>query len=388
MIKNEVLKSVLTNTVFQVLSFFNRFIPKDDKLILIYSNMGMRDNVKAIYDHLIENNYNNKYKILVSCNDEFDNKFPANVKRISNMSGVMYYLKAGHVFYAFGRIPIYPTKGQNVVQMWHGTPFKAPDQHQLKTAPPKPYYTSMLISSEYFKEIVKKAHGLKDENIAICGQPRTDVMFNDFEKYPELKNYKKVIVWLPTFRKSSTLGYSDVDNIKSVIPIFDVSDYENLNDWLSEKNVLLIVKLHPMEDVSKFKELNISNLRLLSHKEFVDKGWDLYKLISQCDAMITDYSSVFYDFMLLNRPLAFTVDDYDDYKNKRGFAVDNPEYLTAGYKIGNKLQFYNFIDDLIKEIDIYREERQEVNKLVNTYNDGKQCERALKIANIKMEVEI
>ena len=388
MIKNEVLKSVLTNTVFQVLSFFNRFIPKDDKLILIYSNMGMRDNVKAIYDHLIENNYNNKYKILVSCNDEFDNKFPTNVKRISNMSGVMYYLKAGHVFYAFGRIPIYPKKGQNVVQMWHGTPFKAPDQHQLKTAPPKPYYTSMLISSEYFKEIVKRAHGLKDENIAICGQPRTDAMFEDFEKYPELKNYKKVVVWLPTFRKSSTLGYSDVDNIKSVIPIFDVSDYENLNNWLSEKNVLLIVKLHPMEDVSKFKELNISNLRLLSHKEFVDKGWDLYKLISQCDAMITDYSSVFYDFMLLNRPLAFTVDDYDDYKNKRGFAVGNPEYLTAGYKIGNKLQFYNFIDDLIKEIDIYKERRQEVNKLVNTYNDGKQCERALKIANIKMEVEI
>ena len=122
---------------------------------------------------------------------------------------------------------------------------------------------------------------------------------------------------------------------------------------------------------------------LLSHKSFNDKKWDLYRLISQCDAMITDYSSVFYDFMLLDRPLAFTVDDYDVYKNGRGFAVDNPDYLTAGYKIHNKEELKEFIEDLIKNNDLYKEQRNEVNKLVNTYNDGKQCERVLKIANVK-----
>ena len=285
--------------------------------------------------------------------------------------------------YAFGRIPIYPAKNQYVVQMWHGTPFKAADEHQLRTAPKKPYYTSMLISSDYFKTIVKKAHGLEDENIAICGQPRTDVMFKNTIQYKELMGYKKVLIWMPTFRKSKILGYSDVENEKSVIPVISVDDYEEFNSWLKERNVLLIVKLHPMEDVSRFKSMKLSNLMLLSHKSFNDKKWDLYRLISQCDAMITDYSSVFYDFMLLDRPLAFTVDDYDAYKDGRGFAVDDSDYLTAGYKIHNKEELKDFIEDLIKNIDLYKEQRDEVNKLVNTYNDGKQCERALKIANIK-----
>lgn len=383
MLKNELLKSVLTETVFRVFSIINRVVPKDDRLILLYTNMGFRDNIKAIYDYLVENGYNQQYKILVSSNESVIDELPNNVRVINNMSGVKSYLKAGHVLYAFGRIPIYPAKNQYVVQMWHGTPFKAADEHQLRTAPKKPYYTSMLISSDYFKTIVKKAHGLKDENIAICGQPRTDVMFKNTIQYKELMGYKKVLIWMPTFRKSKILGYSDVENEKSVIPVISVDDYEEFNSWLKERNVLLIVKLHPMEDVSRFKSMKLSNLMLLSHKSFNDKKWDLYRLISQCDAMITDYSSVFYDFMLLDRPLAFTVDDYDAYKDGRGFAVDDSDYLTAGYKIHNKEELKDFIEDLIKNIDLYKEQRDEVNKLVNTYNDGKQCERALKIANIK-----
>ena len=101
--------------------------------------------------------------------------------------------------------------------------------------------------------------------------------------------------------------------------------------------------------------------------------------------MITDYSSVFYDFMLLNRPLAFTVDDIEQYKSGRGFAVDNPDYLTAGYKIHNEEELKKFLTDLLNDNDMFSTRREEVNQLVNTYNDGKQCERALKIANIQIK---
>lgn len=385
MIKNDLLKHILTQTVFKVFSVVNIFIPKDDKTILLYTNLGFRDNIKAIYDFLIENGYNKQYRILISTNEHVFDSWPDNVKSENNIKGVISFLRAGHIFYAFGRIPIYPAKNQYVVQMWHGTPFKAADEHQLKTAPKKSYYTKMLISSNYFSEIVKPVHGLKDENIAICGQPRTDVMFKNNEKYKELVGYKKIVIWMPTFRKSNILGYSDVVNKESVIPIIKVEQYENFNFWLKDNNVLLIVKLHPMEDVSRFCSMNLSNLMLLSHEAFNDKQWDLYRLISQCDAMITDYSSVFYDFMLLNRPLAFTVDDIEQYKSGRGFAVDNPDYLTAGYKIHNEEELKKFLTDLLNDNDMFSTRREEVNQLVNTYNDGKQCERALKIANIQIK---
>lgn len=385
MIKNELIKDILTNTLFRLLSMINQIIPKDDHIILLYSNMGIRDNLKAIYDYMIENGYNYKYRIVMSGESKTCNKLPQNVSQVNNFAGVWWYLKAGHVFYAFGRIPIHPSKKQYVVQMWHGTPFKAPDQHQLRTAPKKSYYTSMLISSLYFKDIIEKAHGIEDENIAVCGQPRTDVMFKACNKYQELEGYSKVVIWMPTFRKSSILGYSDVKKQKSVIPIFDIEDYQELNATLNKKKILLIVKLHPLEDVEEFKSMNLSNLMLLSHEEFMQRKWDLYKLMAQCDALITDYSSVFYDFMLLNRPLAFTIDDYNDYKEGRGFAVDNPDYLTPGYKITNKSQFRNFINDIADGKDIFKDERNKINEIVNTYNDGNQCKRALNIANVKME---
>jgi len=138
-----------------------------------------------------------------------------------------------------------------------------------------------------------------------------------------------------------------------------------------------------MQDVSSFINLKLSNLYLLSHQEFITKEWDLYRLIGQCDALITDYSSVFYDFMLLDRPIAFTVDDYDDYKNNRGFSVKDPNYLMAGYKIKTQEDFKDFIVDIENDIDKYEDRRREVNQLVNTYNDGKQCERVLALSKIK-----
>ncbi|RGQ56267.1 CDP-glycerol glycerophosphotransferase family protein [Enterocloster bolteae] len=385
MIKNKLAKNILTITLFRLLSVLNKVISKDDKTILLYTNMGFRDNIKAIYEYLVENEYNSTYKILISSNEKITEKLPKNVSYINNLNGVKKYFRAGHVFYAFGRIPICPSKKQYVVQMWHGTPFKAPDKRQLQTAPRKSYYTNMLISSDYFKEIVKKAQGVKDENIAICGQPRTDIMFRHFEKYPELNGYKKVVIWMPTFRKSNTLGYADIEDIESVTPIFRPYEYMDLNDWLKKNNMLLIIKLHPLEDISKLERMNLSNLFLLSHSEFIAREWDLYKLIAQCDAMITDYSSVFYDFMLLDRPLAFTIDDFESYKEGRGFAVENPDYITAGYKIKEKSQFYGFLKDLLSDTDLYADIRRKVNMLVNTYNDGQQCKRTLKIANIYIE---
>ena len=119
---------VLTNTVFRVISAINKAIPKDNQLILLYSNLGFRDNVAYLYNHLIDNEYNKKYKIIRSQNDKCREIIPKNVKVVSNTKGILYFLRAGHVFYCFGKLPIYPSKHQIVIQMWHGTPFKDADE--------------------------------------------------------------------------------------------------------------------------------------------------------------------------------------------------------------------------------------------------------------------
>jgi len=222
-------KLFLSNTVFRAISLINTIIPKDDTLILLYSNLGFRDNIAYLYNHLIDNGYNKKYRIIRSQNDKYTGTLTDNVKIISNAKGVLYFLRAGHVFYCFGKIPIYPSNNQIVIQLWHGTPFKGADDWQKATVAKKSYYTYLLMSSHYFDDIAKKYYGVKDKNIAICGQPRTDVMFKDNPKYEELRNYKKVVIWMPTFRKSTLMGYSNTSK-DMIIPLLKCTDFENINE--------------------------------------------------------------------------------------------------------------------------------------------------------------
>lgn len=100
---------------------------------------------------MISEKYNEKYQIIRSQNESYGGVIPTNVKIVSNMRAIKYYLRAGHVFYAFGKLPIYPAKNQKVVQMWHGSPFKGADKRQLvenANKKKKSYYTNAFSTSK------------------------------------------------------------------------------------------------------------------------------------------------------------------------------------------------------------------------------------------------
>lgn len=384
MIKNVALKNFLSNSVFKIISIINNIVPKDDRLILIYSNIEYRDNLKSICEYLMDNGYSAKYRVVLSANDHPKN-VPNGVKVINNIQGIFKYLRAGHVYYAFGKLPIYPTKKQCVIQMWHGTPFKGIDKGMQTVNKKKSYLTYAFVSSDFFVDIGCRLFSCNKENIAICGQPRTDAMFGQKEKYKEVAGYKRFILWMPTFRQSSILGYSDIKEQNTIVPIFGIEELKQLNAFLAERNIGLVIKLHPSQDLSKHKGLSLSHVYLLSHQEFTKKGFDLYKLIGQADALVTDYSSVFYDYMMMNRPIAFTLEDIDEYGSSRGFFVDNPQdFFDAGHQIYNEKDFYRFVADVADGNDVYKEQRMKMNTIVNKYVDHKNCLRALEISNIRL----
>lgn len=97
MIKNVKLKVFLQNTVFTLFSWLNQRKHHDSRKIMLYSNMGFRDNVKALYDYLIDAGYNQKYKIICSTNDYkmYNKDLPSNVIFVSNIRGVLLYFSAG-----------------------------------------------------------------------------------------------------------------------------------------------------------------------------------------------------------------------------------------------------------------------------------------------------
>ncbi len=195
-----------------------------------------------------------------------------------------------------------------------------------------------------------RLQGCGEDRVAICGQPRTDVMFEPDPGYEIGIDCDRLVMWMPTFRKSAVLGYSDVEEQKTIVPLFSQQELADLNARLRKDRTGLLIKLHPSQDLT--------------------------------DALITDYSSVFTDYMLLDRPIAFTLDDYDDYKATRGFSVEDPDALMTGHKIRTREDFLEFMEDLAAGRDPWASERRRVNALLNQYQDGQNRRRCLEIGGV------
>ena len=384
MISNVKLKVFLQDKIFPVFSIINEFVTHNDKIIMLYTNMGIRDNVGALLDYIIKCGLNKEYKIICSTNDlkNYTQTSILNVKYVSNLKGFLYFFRAGFVFYCFGKIPIRPGKQQKVVQMWHGTCFKGGDEGQIKGHSLKnQYYTHFLSTSEYLKPIWKKNFSLEDSRLYVTGQPRNDALFSGV--HYDFGDYDKIVIWMPTFRKSNILGYENAksDEILSILP---KEKFEEFNRYLEERNIKVVVKLHPLQDLSHYNLVNMNYFILLSHNEFTRREMDLYSFIGQCDALITDYSSVFVDYLLLDRPIGFTIDDIDEYKNNRGFVFKNPLDYMPGHHMQTTNDLYQFIDDLYRNEDNYVAQRKKVNALFNDYTDNQSCKRLLNTVGISL----
>lgn len=387
MIKNVKLKNFLINTIFSLFSMMNNLFPKKKNRVLLYSNLGFRDNVYALYQYMINNEYYKDYEIICSTND-YKKFFDENKgKFVGRIRGIIYFFSSSKVYYCFGRIPIEPSKDQITVQMWHGTSFKGFDQSTQKTnSLEKQFFSWTFASSEYFIPIVGKKFSVPIEKVFLCGHPRTDVFYcanTDEEKY---KN-KSYIVWLPTFRKSSIVGYADSDMVSAIPVLKNVEEMLRIDKLLDEFNINLIIKLHPVQDEDSFDKTQFKNIFIYNNKEFSEANLDLYILLKWSKALITDYSSVFYDYLLLDKPLGFTEDDFESYSGKRGFAVEDPDWFRAGEKIKNEKDLSTFINNLCSGKDDFRKRRKEVNDLSNKYQDGQNCLRTLKLTGIVLEGE-
>ena len=377
MVRNIRLKVFLMKTVFSAAGAVNGIIRKNRKKVLFYANEGFRDNSKYLFDYMIKNGMQKRYRLIVASDDCAKlRKAPVpGVRYEGCLKGMLDYFTSGTVYYSFGKIPIVPSADQKVIQMWHGTSFKGFDKSlQAGSSLGRPYYTHVFASSEYFRKIVMKKFGVDSSRIFICGHPRTDVFYeNDGIRY--LPEGQRTLIWLPTFRKSSRLGYADTEQ-EGIVPIFENGDLPELDRKLKELGLHLIVKLHPLQDIGEVGTGQYSNLLLMTQKDFEQRNYDLYRLMRETCALITDYSSVFYDYLLLDRPIGFTEDDVGEYGKNRGFAVKNPEKMKPGMRISDKEEFYGFLQDVAAGYDSYQEKRLEICALANEFQDGKNSERA------------
>lgn len=371
------LKSIL-KVCFKPLNIVNKILPKDDKLIFLYANLGFYDNVKALYDYLITKNYNEKYKIICACSDykRYEVDEPPNVQFVSTKAGIKHFLKAKYAFYCFGKYPVKPGKNQAVVNLWHGVPLKKIGNMEDKYKNVDyDFFTHLLATSDFTADILQKCFSCDKEKIVICGQPRTDEML--IKDTSQGKD--KLIVWLPTYREEELLEDNDI------LPIAGISgvDIGYLDEILNNKGCRMIIKLHPLQKGTIRKTCN--NIFFITHDEMIKQGKTIYSILRKSDALITDYSSVYFDYLLLDRQIGFAVDDMDKYSRERGFTMTPPEKYMPGPVIRNKEHLEQFIKEISEGSDNYKDAREKLNNIINYYKDGNNCSRILDIVGIRKD---
>lgn len=388
--RNKKIKQIVEKFLIS-LTFLNKYIPKKERQVVLYSNLGFRDNIRALYDYLVENRYYEKYCIICVTNEyKKYKKTNKDILFVSPVMGLGYYLRSKYFFYSFGKYPIYPSNRQIVVNLWHGMPLKkigllSEKERDLKYN----FFTYVLSTSKFFKPIMSKAFGCSESQVIIAGEPRNDALFKkvNISNYFDIKENNKKVIYMPTFRYSTDLL---IDNSGSKDTVYEkLKDNKvlvKLNNELVGKNIILFIKPHPLDNFDELFIENLSNIFYITDEILNKRNITLYTFLGNMDALITDYSSVYFDYLLLNKPIGFVVDDIDSYDKKRGFIIDNPLNIMPGEKIRDLNELNKFFENIVNNVDKFIDKRKVVNDLVNYYKDENNCRRILEITGIKNEV--
>lgn len=351
------------------------------RTIVFESNPEMTGNVGAVYNELLKRGLNKKYKLVWRVEDrkKYADYCIENVsfidyepKEIGQKIRWLFYRWTAKALIFENRFSEKKWKNQLAVNLMHGMTIKSND-----------YYVEhdtcdyLVTSGSKLNGIVAREYDVPLEKTISLGYPKTDILnkkTGSLEKL-NLQDGKKVIVWMPTFRKNKNRGSDDGKQYPSGIPLLtDREKFEKLNERLKENNCVLIIKLHPVQDTNGMDKTEQSNIMFLTDSAMKSKGTAVYELLAESSALITDYSSVYYDYLLTDNPIGLVIDDIEEYEKKRGMAFDYKEYIKGNY-IYTLDELMKFVSDVASDFDPSEKERLWAKENWCDYTDFKSTER-------------
>ena len=233
-----------------------------------------------------------------------------------------------------------------------------------------------LCSSEFFVDVMAKQLWMDPGKAFSLGLPRNDVLkLPDMDLHPFFdRDFDKIMVWYPTYRQ----GMSESHQVAGAkpLPILENDEQaERLNRCLKENRVLLVIKPHPGQDMSYIQQIDLSNIVFIDNNFFIKNKISSYRFMGSCDALITDYSSVYYDYLLCDKPVAAVWEDIETFRRELGFAVDIDEVMKGAFKIYTMDDFERFSCDLATGNDTLKAERNEVKQYVHYADDDQSTRR-------------
>lgn len=271
------------------------------------------------------------------------------------------------------------------VQLWHGCGFKT----RVNFVRCEERYEYTTVISDLYADIHADIYGLRKDQVLVTGYAKEDWLFHpdrtDLERLriPKAEQY---IFWLPTFRstegKLAQLNEYELAS-ETGLPIVNTHEQmKRLNAALRERNMILLVKLHPFQNRETVHCDGCSHIILLENEDLFRYDIPINRLLGWADALISDYSSAAVDYMLLDRPIAFMLEDVEEYEQSRGFVFDNIRDWLPGREIFTFEDVCAFVEETGKHCDPTAEKRRRLREKMHKYQDDQSCRRILEALGI------
>lgn len=225
---------------------------------------------------------------------------------------------------------------------------------------------------------------IPEDKFMITGAPRTDTLIKSDGMHNLCKLIGKhikgmrIIFNMPTFHthygSGKIDGKSDLDGFIKIKEF----DYGAFNKFLVENNMIFITKVHhgEQEIINNINDLSkLSNLYFISNEHLDICELDLYEILNSADLLVTDYSSIYSDFLFMNKATVFVNTDIDEYRKNRGLALEPYDFWTAGPKVNNQNDLEKEILKSIEDKSYYKEKRTDLRKVYHFNFDDKASER-------------
>jgi len=301
---------------------------------------------------------------------------------------------AHYVVYTINSMFLKKHPGQIFINLWHGAGVKATDflafnkddLHLLNIKRMVGDTDLFLVHSTVDKIAMAAELNFDARKIVVTGQPRLDIVKKTDGKSiigklfnGALQFYDKLIIYVPTARVTSFSKVGDYfDSNVFNLPGFDK---QALGKLLKKYNAALVIKLHPI-DAGKFSledmQLGNDDCYLLDDEQLFWSDIRMNEILSAFDIMISDYSSIITDFMLLDRPIIFSVGDFDEYSQREGFIFNDVSLYMPGPKVSTFSELLDQLELSILNPGVYSEVRQNILKHRFSFLDDGSSQRALK----------
>lgn len=369
--------------IFKCIELWQKFSPVKKNLVLFESVGDLSDNSYPLYEYLLKNTKEYKFVWVVKNEKKYKNtkrvKYISFPYRMRNLVELYYFAKAKYCFYTHEPCGVKNKKSQLRIYLTHGFSYK-----NTKNLFWDVEFNSVIIRmSDYHRKLGNECNPGEIEHSVSLGYPRTDVLVNGTDKHVDIgKGYNKLFVWLPTYRTHSCNFSAYLNENVDEFNLINRENLTKINGTLIKNNALLIIKYHPAQKLEKADFEELSNIKTLSNDDLLNKGIELYDLLSVSDALITDFSSVFADYLLTDKPIGFELSDYDNYSKGKGFIIDDPLERMPGKFIYNINDFNDFINEVVAGVDHYKEQRKTERDIIHKYQDGNSTVRILKYFNL------